>query len=489
MAERVIDRDRRLSESAVWDLSRAWYEHAGARAWSEGVVPSHATSNAFVADSFAAVALAFLRDAGAERALVVELGAGPGRFAHHFLRAVERRGASGIRYVATDFSASNVAALAESPALAPWRDAGALEVARFDLERDETLRLAGGDVLAPGALDVPLVIVANYVFCAVRQDAFRVIGGRLHDALASVVEEGDPGDLDRARIRWRHEPAPAPRYQDPAWEAALREHEALGEAAFLFPVAALAALDRMRAWTRRGTLLLAADRGDARAEAFAERGDASGVVHGALSFRANLHALGAVARKSGGVLLRAERPAALLETIAIAHGGGAGVARAFAESIGAFPPDDFFRLERGVAASADSTDVEALLAFLALARHDGDAFLALAPALARHASSAPVQASRDARARIAQALASVEAGAFRDARAPDVDRALGEIDHALGLWVSALVRLERALAARPGDAATLRALSRAHRALGRGEDARRFAEAALEASGGADEGS
>jgi hypothetical protein len=47
-----------FARSRIWDLQRRYYEQAGAKAWGSGVVPHYVTSNAFIAQSYARIALA-----------------------------------------------------------------------------------------------------------------------------------------------------------------------------------------------------------------------------------------------------------------------------------------------------------------------------------------------------------------------------------------------------------------------------------------------
>ena len=58
----VIETDRRLSQSVLWDLQRRYFAEAGISAWSTSRVPHYVTSNPALAHAYAAVFLGFLRD-------------------------------------------------------------------------------------------------------------------------------------------------------------------------------------------------------------------------------------------------------------------------------------------------------------------------------------------------------------------------------------------------------------------------------------------
>jgi hypothetical protein len=89
----VVEEPRRLSASRLWEIQRRYFEQAGVGAWSGGTVPTYVTTNAFIARAYARVVAAYLRDrrqagycGAAEPAYIVELGAGSGRLAYHFLK-------------------------------------------------------------------------------------------------------------------------------------------------------------------------------------------------------------------------------------------------------------------------------------------------------------------------------------------------------------------------------------------------------------------
>src|SRR5436190_14908533 len=135
---RVLEQGSRLSESVLWDLQRAFYERQGLAAWSGGTVPHYVTSNAFIARAYARIVHAFLDDCGwpegGGHAHVVELGAGPGRFAYQFLKSFLPRCEAGdpFTYVLTDFTERAIEDWRRRPELAPYLEAGLIDFAVFD---------------------------------------------------------------------------------------------------------------------------------------------------------------------------------------------------------------------------------------------------------------------------------------------------------------------------------------------------------------------
>src|SRR5262249_47705609 len=150
------------------------------------------------------------------------------------------------------------------PALRPFFESGVLDVARFDVESDREVRLLhSGEVLAPGSVCGPLVVVANYVFDSVRQDAFRVSGGRLFESLlpaASAPAAPDTDDetlLSQAELKYDEWPVDDPYYDDPIWNRILEDYrDRLPDTCFLFPTAALRCIEALRVLSGGPMLLL-----------------------------------------------------------------------------------------------------------------------------------------------------------------------------------------------------------------------------------------
>src|ERR1700709_2658274 len=221
----VLERGKRLSESLLWSLQQRFYDSQGAKAWASGVVPHYITGNGWIADSYAKVVLGWLRDCTAmmtaaepgsfppldlgHPVTIVELGCGSGRCGFQFLsRLLDLLGRSGlrpvrVRYVMTDFTDSILDPLRRHPALQPWIEEGLLEFARFDATTP-------GDEI--GEVRNPLIVIANYVFDSLPQDAFAVRGGRLFELLPVLTvpdaEEdlAEPTILQRVEVTWEERP-------------------------------------------------------------------------------------------------------------------------------------------------------------------------------------------------------------------------------------------------------------------------------------------
>jgi hypothetical protein len=264
---RVLERPVRLSQSAIWRLQRDYFEERGVRAWASGDVPHAATNNPALARSYVQVFEGLAADAAAghfgdfdphEPLYVIELGAGSGGFAYHFLSALDPDVLPARPvYVLTDLAASNLHFWRDHPKLAPFVRSGLLDMALFDAVADEAMRLEhrGGE-LRTGTVANPLVVVANYFFDVLPQDLFVSSGGELFEervalALPEDVEVTD-GDVFRAvsMTTERHPAEAGAYYGDPDLDGALAALAAVRgrrhPGRFLFPVVALEMLQNLR---------------------------------------------------------------------------------------------------------------------------------------------------------------------------------------------------------------------------------------------------
>src|SRR6266849_5684764 len=190
----VLESATPLARSMVWQLQRTFYADQGIAAWSH--VPQSITTSPIIARAYARIVLGFLRDMSAaldpdQPLYVVELGAGSGRFAYRFLKAFtalleETRGTrQRILYVMTDASASVVGYWRDNPRLRPFVESGVLDFAHFDLLELAPLELLNSGVtMRVEALSNPVVLVANYIFDSIPQDAVTIKDGQL---LANLV--------------------------------------------------------------------------------------------------------------------------------------------------------------------------------------------------------------------------------------------------------------------------------------------------------------
>jgi hypothetical protein len=395
----VVAQGERLSRSALWTLQRAYFNQAGVNAWRTGQVPHYITSNPFMAAAYARVVTGFLRDltavgscAAGEPLTIVELGSGSGRFAFHFLQKLLAepciallRGAP-IRYVMTDVSPANLAFWREHPQLRPYFDAGVLDVALFDAERDESLHLQlSGETLEPGSAQRPLVVIANYVFDGLRHDAWLVKEGVLLESRLTLTtascdcDGSEPALLQTLDASFEHVPVQGEPDVEPDQAFLVAEYQQLlGEGAFQIPCAALSCIRALSRLASGGFLLLSADKGYCREEELLYRSDPEIARHGSVSLPVNYHAIGRYVEKLGGEALfpaQASRSLVVGAFLLDVPAGGDETRAAFASAVDSFGPGDWFTLKKGVEAACAEMELPQLLAAIRLGGCDAKLFM------------------------------------------------------------------------------------------------------------------
>lgn len=389
----------RYSEAPIWGVQRAYYEEKGLKAWNNDQVPQYITSNPMIATAYAEMLFGFFQDrsnlgADAEPIIIVELGAGAGRFACHVLQELNRLiDFAGIKlppfqYIMTDLAASNVDAWRSHPALQPFILKGMLDFAVFDAVNDTSLRLTLSDkVISKGDLKQPIAIVANYFFDGIPQELLYVGGGHIYetDVYVEYPQNIDflttPAPLSQISLSYEHRPAPEYEQPDYLYRDVIAVYqEELEDSHILFPVVGLTCLERLNQLSQSGYLLLTADKGDHLLEnwKFAEPPEL--VLHGGcFSLTANFHAFGHIAEQNGGLalfpthqykniniacILQTDEPMSNVQT-----------RLAYQRFIERFGPDDFYNLKQSVDQNVESMEMHQLLSFWRLGGYDSEFFI------------------------------------------------------------------------------------------------------------------
>ncbi len=366
----LLEQEKRFSESILWQINRQYYSDVGPNAWHSGEVPSYATCNTYIAQAYANVVMAYLRDALTAGILdpkqpvyIVELAAGVGRFAYGFLRKLHmlKNGSSlrklDVRYVMTDFTMTNVRAWNAHPLLKPFLGSGQLDLGTFDVDRDQEIKLIGGGVLSAQTVKNPLVVLGNYAFDTFRQDLFRVANGELHEVhVTTRSPHGQSPDLSRTDIisqlktQYGQRAIQGDYYDDPALNKVLAHYrERLAETTIALPIGGFIGLRRLIDISGRRMLLLSSDKGLTHEDELYHPGQHSMQFHtGCLSMMVNYHAIGQYFLAQGGLYAATSGRLINLKTAACIIGGDseqfADTLSMFRERIDTFGPSDFFEL-------------------------------------------------------------------------------------------------------------------------------------------------
>jgi tetratricopeptide (TPR) repeat protein len=401
----VLETDVPLSRSVIWRLQRDYYARCGLEAWTEDMVPSYITNNPFIAEIHAGIVAAYMEDClrqgpapSQENPLrILELGAGTGKFCYLFLRKLtgllrERNiPQKAVRYTMTDCSQSLVAQWRANPYLAEFTASGVLE---FELlcagEGDAAL---GADSPGPAKDKGPLVVIANYVFDSLPQDAFVIAQGEISEALVSATGSagGVPQPAGGLQLSFKNVPIKAPRYPRASWNAVLERYRGrLPAATVFFPSAALELLEQLSHSSDGRMLVLAADKGFAHEDDLALlQGPPPLEFHAAnqcFSAMVNFDAMARCFSLAGGLALTPPKHFTSLNICAFLERRKEdefpATCRAYDEAMAGFGPDDLFTLMGWLNAYMESASPQQVLALLRLTRWDPTAFLRLFPVIA-----------------------------------------------------------------------------------------------------------
>lgn len=401
----MIEQQQRLSQSILWQLQRNFYSHHGIEAWRKGIVPHYVTSNPYIAHAYAQAILGWLRDVvdrldPEQPVYIVELGAGSGRFAHHFLKIFftilddSVLHDIAVTYIMTDFQQATLDFWSQHPQLQVWIENGRLDFARFDAEQSETFTLLnGGITLSTKTLKNPLALIANYFFDGLRQDVFHIENGELYESLVTLTTEQTEPDLDKPdlikdiELSYENRPVNSNYYDNPIFNQILNTYQAtLVQTYLLFPLEALNCLERLLHLSQGELFLLTSDKGYHRERDLLFRGEPGLALHGGcFSMMVNYHAIGQYTQHQDGQFLTMHYQHSSLDICAAVFGIHP---RNFPEARQAFrwalvqsSPDDFYTVKQQVEQHYADFGIAQLLAYIRLSGWDNHIFVDCFPVL------------------------------------------------------------------------------------------------------------
>jgi tetratricopeptide (TPR) repeat protein len=416
----VLETDVPLSQSLIWRLQRDFYAQRGLKAWTEDIIPSYITNNPFIAEIYAEVVAGFVSDCmklvqrdtqqlSKENPLrILELGAGSGKFSYLFLRSLtallqaRKITPEIVRYCMADCSESLLADWRANRCLREFVESGILEFQLHRIEQGQSSMLPGGSFFPSGKkAKSPLVVIANYVFDSLPQDAFVIADGQISEALVTTrrarhstsggTEHADP-QLRSLQLSFKNVHVSPDRYSDKSWNSTLEHYRSrLPAATILFPSVALSTLHQFSNFSDGRMLVLVADKG------FHHEGDLA-LLQGppALEFHASNNCFSqivnfdAIARYfhslGGDALLPRKHFSSLSFCAFLARRPGEeypSMKMAYQATQSTFGPDDLFALMSWLNSHLEEVSVVQALALLRLTRWDTTAFQRLFHVIAR----------------------------------------------------------------------------------------------------------
>ena len=363
----LLEENQRFSKSVLWTIQKAYYDRQGPAAWHSGETPHYATCNTYIAQCYADVTMAYLRELdrrgeldAQEPVYIVELAAGVGAFAYYFLHKLGelKRESSlrdlDVRYVMTDFTQTNLKVWSRHPHLQQFVEQGALGFGTFDVDVHDRIELLNGATLTPGSCKNPILVFANYAFDTFRMDLFRVQGGRVDEVQVSTrapgsgpVDFSQPQLAGKLRTQYSYRPIDERSYYDtPAYNHLLATYrKVFADSTFAVPIASLRALDRLFALAGGRGMLLSSDKGFTQLDELYQSNPDAIQVHGGFSMMVNYHAIGECTTHEGGVYASTTRFMNVKTAMCIRGGGRDAfpdTLSMFRRRIEEFGPGEFF---------------------------------------------------------------------------------------------------------------------------------------------------
>jgi tetratricopeptide (TPR) repeat protein len=417
----LLEKEVPISRSLIWQLQRDSYARRGLESWTEDMVPQFITNNPFIAEIFARIVFGFICDCidlGEKNArplsaqnplLILELGAGPGKFSFLFLRQLEALLRSKeiplniVRYCMTDCSDSLIQSWRTNKYLCEFSDRGILQFEFLDASGDINSRFVRGDAsLTIEQPQSPLIVIANYVFDSLPHDAFVIKEGQIFELLqtTAAAREGagnnPPEALSRLNFSYTNAADTAPgHYAEHSWNSVLDLYRRrLPSATVSFPSQALKTLGALGKFSGGTMLVLAADKGYLYEDGLLlSQGAPTYEFHSANCFSqmVNFDAIAKYFEASGGEAFLPEKRSSSLHICAfLERQPGAqfpALKARYQEARSGIGPDDLFALLAWLNHHMEEMSAPQILALLRLSRSDPTTLLRLFPVLARQIRS------------------------------------------------------------------------------------------------------
>lgn len=401
---RALGETALFSRSILWQLQRAYFEKQGISAWQEGVVPHYVTSNPTIAKAYAEIILAVFRDFVRmhpdrhERIYILELGAGSGRLGYHLIKHLALLceqatfNVPPFTYILSDFTQANVQFWKDHYKLKSFEEKGLLDYACFDAEQDTEVYLqVAGKTIKPGSLTTPLLIIANYFFDSIPHDLFYFNDESISEVLTNVVAppHGETDTLSPETLNYEFILQPTSDtayYPEEELNRLLNTYRSqLKQTYLLFPHIPIRCLERLRALSSDGFILLSADKGHQHAEEMDYADAPSLIWHGSFSLSVNYHAIRAFYEHRGALSIIPQHDhhninILCLLMVADTHNYKDTTA-AYYNYIERFGPDDFFNLKKHFERHIDSMQLWQLQSYLRLSGCDARFFKQCVPHL------------------------------------------------------------------------------------------------------------
>lgn len=396
----VLEDQKPLSQSMLWNLQKDFFANQGPEAWIKGIVPQYITTNPYIANVYAKTIFGYFRDYATRCDIdknstiyIMELASGVGRFTYTFLKRfihlIDNSSLKGLKfkYIVTDFSEKNIEYWQNHSFLKPYFDSGILDCATFDISKDQQLNLRNsGEVLSGGNLKNPLILIANYTFDSLPQDTFYVNKGEIYEGLITVTSEGSKVDpMDKSILSGLdyyytdNQIQGDNYYEDDDFNNILLYYKNhLEDTSFSVPIMAIRCIARLKKLFNDDILLISADKGYKNEKDMLKNSHPFLSKHGCISMTVNFHSLERYFKNIGGKAIHSiyehENVNMSLFLLSNSTHNFVETTMAYNEIIENIGPDDFYNLKKAVVPLGESLETKQILTFLRFTLWDARTF-------------------------------------------------------------------------------------------------------------------
>ena len=387
----------RVSDVSLWEHMDRLFSESGVELWEKGVIPSQASTNSFIAHANSKIIQTFLEEQSNTHspkddgpAYIIELGAGSGRFAYHFLQHFfgddpQNPYIKNVVYVMNDIARINIDFWKNHPQFQPYVEAGLLDFCKHNVVSDADIMLdISGECLTTKSTQQPIALIANYVFDSIPVDFFAMQDDALAEKLMIISDMDEKAEfktfIENLRFKWRTHPITMPYYKKPTWDKILERYEAIGGSfQFNLPVGAFKAIENLHRIFSGPMMVMVNDYGHISKESVSRVEAAVLNNNGNITSAVNFDALGCFIENNGGERLSFSGLFTEIASVGYILGSKPENTKktraAYQSYIEGFSPDNFMMLQN----SWKNKNVEMTLAeaisFIKLAHYNSTSFL------------------------------------------------------------------------------------------------------------------
>ena len=459
-----LESNQPFSKSKIWQLNRDFYEFRGIKAFSEGIVPHHMTSNYFVGKTYAELIFGFLKDLAVkgethETVYIVELGAGHGRLAFHVLNhLLELQNRSGqtlppFCYVLTDIIEENLDFFFEHPQFQEFLSKGILDVSFFDAIEGSELNLRHSKKrIQLQSLNQPIIALANYFFDSIPSDLFYIKDDTISSCEVSMATTENPSKMNpeelikNIQLTYSHSLIKAPFYENKLSNEILDSYKNLLSGSYIFfPQHSIKCISNLKQLSKKGMMLLSIDKGYHDIRDLESMKEPDVVNHGSFSIWVNFHTLGTFCQKEGGKSFFPSNSTFHLQIGAMLFLENADefveTKEAYHKFVDDFGPDDFNSMKQLTYANISRIKTKGLIALIRLSAYDSIFFVKLLPRLKQVSKTITF----NERKRIAETMHQVWGRYFSISESIDLPYEMGGLFYDLGFYKEALIYFEHSV--------------------------------------------